>query len=125
MVDQKQGVVGKHEEAGKSVVADVKANAGTLTANDTAANAVRDAGYADEDGTGDGNLQAYADRQGCDRERHHREVHRRGEADEGWREHLLPDDQGQARADGQEVNQYSPAYFGDGDEGRAGSAKEF
>ena len=37
MVDQKQGVTGKDDKAGKPVVADVKTNAGTTTANDTAA----------------------------------------------------------------------------------------
>lgn len=36
MVDQKQDVVSKDDKAGKPV-ADVKANAGTATANDTAA----------------------------------------------------------------------------------------
>ncbi|MFL6645367.1 MAG: hypothetical protein ACJ8GM_13780 [Paraburkholderia fungorum] len=39
MVDQKQGVAGKDEKAGKPV-ADVKANIGTATANDTAAKVV-------------------------------------------------------------------------------------
>lgn len=39
MIDQKQGVAGKDEKAGKPVAADVKANAGTATANDTAAKA--------------------------------------------------------------------------------------
>jgi len=39
MVDQKQGVTGKDEKAGKPVVADVKANAGAATTHDTAAKA--------------------------------------------------------------------------------------
>ena len=39
MVDQKQGAASKDEKAGKPIVADVKTNAGTTTANDTAAKA--------------------------------------------------------------------------------------
>ncbi|WP_025601336.1 hypothetical protein [Burkholderia sp. WSM2230] len=39
MVDQKQVAVGKDEKAGKHVVDDLKANADTATANDTASKA--------------------------------------------------------------------------------------
>ena len=39
MVDQKQGAASKDEKAGKPVVADMKTNASTTTANDTAAKA--------------------------------------------------------------------------------------
>ncbi len=107
MVDQKQGATSKDEKVGKPVASDSKTGAGAsaanVTGNDTAAKAAQATPAAPTKGTGDGNLQADADRQGRDAERHHREVHRRGEADEGRREHVLPDDQGQARADGQKV----------------------
>lgn len=95
MVDQKKSATSKDEKAGKPVPNDSK--------TDAVASAARGTGYADEDGTGDGNLQADEGRQGCVPEGHHREVRRRGEADEGRRKHLLPTDQGQAGADGQEV----------------------
>jgi hypothetical protein len=50
-------------------------------------------GYADEDGTGDGDSQTDAAGERCRAQGHHREVDRRSEIDEGGCEHELPDDQ--------------------------------
>lgn len=105
MVDQKQGAMGKDEKAGKPTAADQKQGAASTSTGERyrSEGGTGDGGHADEDGAGDRNLQADANHQRGDSERYHREVHRRGEADESRRKYLLSDDQGQARADGQEV----------------------